>query len=120
MHRLISLIPVVLDSEPVLACPLCGQVEVHPTSVRCNPAGELPGQVRIDLFFWCERGHTFAVSFHFHKGRTLVKRTLDPADPPSKPFTRGQTVVPNFRSGNPRDREPFGIRCRKPLGIGPS
>ncbi len=108
MHRLISLIPVVLDSEPVLACPLCGQVEVHPTSVRCNPAGELPGQVRIeepgvlwngnaepdgrgvriDLFFWCERGHTFAVSFHFHKGRTLVKRTLDPADPPSKTIWR--------------------------------
>jgi hypothetical protein len=108
MQQLISLIPVVLDSEPVLAPPICGGVEVHPTSVRCNPAGELSGQVRIeepgilwnanvepdnrgvrvDLLFWCERKHAFGVSFHFQKGRTLVNRLNDPTDTPTQTIWR--------------------------------
>ena len=102
MKSLISLIPVVLEYEPMLACPHCGEVNIHPTSVRCNPAGELHGQVRIEepgvlwngnaepdgrgvrmeLMFWCESGHAFAVEFHFQKGNTLVKRNLQPVNPP--------------------------------------
>jgi hypothetical protein len=108
MNRLISLIPVVFDQEPVLACPHCGGINIHPTSVRCNPAGDLPGQVRIeesgvlwngnaepdgrgvriDLVFWCERGHSFGLVFHFQKGNTLVKRNMSPADPPTETIWR--------------------------------
>ena len=108
MNRLISLLPIVLDDKPVVACPFCSRVNVHPTSIRCNPAGEMPGQVRIenvgvlwdgnaepdgrgvriDLFFACEGGHNFGVMLHFHKGRTEVKRILDPTDSPSNVIWR--------------------------------
>jgi hypothetical protein len=108
MNRFLSTIPVVADPTPVLACPRCGRTNTHPTSVRCNPAGSLPGEVvieddgilwnpavepdgrgvRIELVFWCEAGHPFGVVFHFHKGRTHVVRTCDPDDPPSETIWR--------------------------------
>lgn len=103
MKRILSLIPIVQDQEPALACPICGSVYVFPTSVRCNPAGVHRGEVqienggilwnpavepdgrgvRIELVFRCEAGHAFAYAMHFHKGNTFVSRNLTPTKPPN-------------------------------------
>jgi hypothetical protein len=48
MNRFLSTIPVVAEPTPILACPRCGRTNTHPTSVRCNPAGSLPGEVVIE------------------------------------------------------------------------
>lgn len=98
MNQLISLIPIVEEGEPCLACPVCGFSYVHPVGVRCNPAGAMKGLVAIDyagirwdaevpvsgrgvlieLRFVCEAGHVFGYEFHFHKGQTQVARSQCP------------------------------------------
>jgi len=103
MKRILSMIPVVANPHPVMACPFCSNTAVIPTSVRCNPTGALRGQVlierdgilwnpkmepdahgvRIELIFRCAAGHSFGTAFHFDQGCTKVERVLDPTDPPT-------------------------------------
>lgn len=76
-----------------LACPVCGDVMIHPLAVITNPAGKLLGQlgiaadglhldrsirpdgrgVKIALAFFGECGHRFLYEFHFHKGGTFFR-----------------------------------------------
>jgi hypothetical protein len=92
----------------VLECPHCGGTNVHPTSIRCNPAGSLPGEViieaggilwnpdvdpdgrgvRIEIVFWCENDHPFGAVLHFHKGTTFTTWTCEPDDPPRETIWR--------------------------------
>lgn len=109
MHRLISLIPIVLDDGvAVLCCPHCGSTATFPTSISCTPPGQMQGEVRIqdvgvlwdgkaessragvriELTFRCVEGHSFSMALRSHKTRTVVNRDLDPKDPPQQSICR--------------------------------
>ena len=82
--------------EPALRCPVCESQYVHPEAVECRSPGTKHGFVRIDcdgiamdprvppvrrgtqitLAFAGECGHRFEYVFHFHKGATLVARSM--------------------------------------------
>jgi len=99
-----------LCSEPALACPMCGSEYVHPVSLECASPGTRHGTVsinanglavnpqtgpsgrgtRITLGFLCEQGHVFEYALQFHKGCTLVERSMGPA--PSDVMLRPQTI----------------------------
>ena len=94
MKRILSLIPIVANPQPVMVCPFCSKTCIVPTSVRCNPGGVLRGQVliekggilwnpkvepdghgvRVELVFRCECSNSFGIAFHFEKGCTQVER----------------------------------------------
>ncbi len=85
-----------LVSEPALACPVCGDQHVHPVGIECRSPGKEKGLVTIDadgvaidphkeargrgteitLKFTCECGHAFEYVLLFHKGSTLVSRSM--------------------------------------------
>jgi hypothetical protein len=91
------------DDGPIsgpLRCPKCKSTWVHPISVRINPPGEHPGEVKIDadglhidttkkregiatkmiLTFGCEGGHVFGIELLYCRGRTLGA-ALSPPEP---------------------------------------
>lgn len=79
--------------KPCLACPICGDNNIHPTGIVCRPpGGNGLGMLRVDaegihldpttpphgrgvniaLEFHCEQGHAFTHELQFHKGQTYV------------------------------------------------
>jgi len=98
-------LPVVIGhDEPVIACPVCGFDYVHPLSVICRSPGTERGEVTIDangvaidphqppngrgtritVSFAGECGHRFQYVLQFHKGQTLVSRSM--SDAPNSDF----------------------------------
>jgi hypothetical protein len=79
-----------------LACPVCGDIMIHPVAIECRSPGTEKGNVRIDsdgihldptkpaidsgvmitLTFHCECGHVFEYEFHFDHGSTYFKRRM--------------------------------------------
>lgn len=83
-------------SDPCLACPICGDIFVHPVGVECSSPGRANGHIAIDrrgvaidpdqppigrgvairLRFIGECGHAFNYDLQFHKGNTFVTRSM--------------------------------------------
>ena len=85
-----------LLGEPALACPVCGFEYIHPVELECRSPGTAKGCViinadgvnidpcpppegrgtRITLRFVGECSHAFEYVLHFHKGNTMVFRSM--------------------------------------------
>lgn len=57
---------------PLLLCPACGFEYTHLRHVRSGQQKEDQSRFDVTLFFDCENGHDFFVTFHQHKGYTEV------------------------------------------------
>ena len=89
--------------DHVLACPVCGGLNVHPIRLSCVSPGQSHGVITIDshgvamdplhepigrgvwiaLAFACEDGHLFEQRLHFHKGSTTLEQVVDRRASPS-------------------------------------
>jgi hypothetical protein len=64
-----------------------GRVVITADGLMVDPYTEPVGRgVRITLCFQCDQDHRFAYRFHFHKGRTIVRRLEWQTLPESEPM----------------------------------